>query len=100
MPEKSKRYEVSSIKLIQLRNWTVKTDLNMPEITGIEFIGKAREIYPDQSLPIIMVTAQNEIQDNERARKAGVSDISFKPFTAESLKQGLDGVSQAGRSST
>ncbi|WP_291322177.1 HEAT repeat domain-containing protein [Desulfonatronospira sp.] len=78
----------------------VFTDLNMPEITGIEFIGRARELYPEQGLPIIMVTTQNEVQDNERARQAGVSDITFKPFTAESLKLALDGVRQTGRPST
>ncbi len=38
-----------------------------------------------------MVTIQNEVQDNEKARKAGVSDIISKPFTAESLKQALEG---------
>ncbi len=91
-------YPTEAMKwLRENRPEVVFTDLNMPEITGIDLIGMVREIYPDNSLPIIMVTTQNEVQDNEKARKAGVSDITFKPFTAETLKQALEG---AGRPST
>ena len=94
-------YPAEALKWLQEnRPEVVFTDLNMPEITGTEFIGRVRDIYPDQSLPIIMVTTQNEVQDNEKARQAGVSDITLKPFTAESLKNALEGVGRAGRPST
>ena len=65
------------------------TDLNMPEITGVELIARTRELYPKEQLPIIMVTTQNEMQDNEAAIKAGVNEIMFKPFSSDSLKQML-----------
>jgi CheY-like chemotaxis protein len=42
----------------------VLTDLNMPDITGIQLAQKIREKYASESLPIIMVTTQNESQDN------------------------------------
>lgn len=63
----------------------VFTDLNMPDMTGIDLISGIREFYSKAQLPIIMVTTQNEIQDNEDARKAGVNEITFKPFSKESL---------------
>lgn len=63
----------------------VFTDLNMPDMTGIDLIAGIREIYDREELPIIMVTTQNETQDNEDARKAGVNDITFKPFSKQSL---------------
>jgi len=66
------------------------TDLNMPEITGIDLIAKTRSIYRKSDLPIIMVTTQNEVQDNEAAYAAGVNEILFKPFTSETIKQVLD----------
>ncbi len=62
------------------------TDLNMPEITGIQLTEKTRSAYSAEDLPIIMVTTQNETQDNEAAYKAGVDKIIYKPFDAESLK--------------
>ncbi len=66
------------------------TDLNMPEMTGVELIRQTREIHTTAELPIIMITTQNEVQDNQDALKAGVSAIGHKPFTADSLQKILD----------
>ncbi len=63
----------------------VLTDLNMPEITGIQLVERVRERYTAQLLPIIMVTTQNESQDNEAAVTAGVNAILNKPFNAKTL---------------
>jgi CheY-like chemotaxis protein len=68
----------------------VLTDLNMPDITGVQLTGKIRELYSAEQLPVIMVTTQNEKNDNEAAWKAGVSDILQKPFNAESLGAAMD----------
>ncbi len=67
----------------------VLTDLNMPEITGIQLTEQIREIYPAKILPIIMVTTQNEAMDNEAAKTAGVNRILHKPFNAASLKAAM-----------
>lgn len=64
----------------------VLTDLNMPEITGVELTSRIREKYSAEELPIIMVTTQNEATDNEAAYEAGISKIIQKPFNAETLK--------------
>ena len=68
----------------------VFTDLNMPDMTGIDLISGIREMYSKNELPVIMVTTQNETQDNEDARKAGVNEITFKPFSVESLGTAAD----------
>ena len=65
------------------------TDLNMPEITGIELIKKVRKQYHKDELPIILVTTQNEIQDNKAAWEAGVNEIIYKPFDTEMLSSTL-----------
>jgi len=66
----------------------VLTDLNMPEITGIELTRRIRLLYPDK-LPVLMVTTQNEVNDHKAALEAGVNAIVTKPFTAESLAQAM-----------
>ena len=66
------------------------TDLNMPHINGIEFIREVRRRFDKASLPIVMVTTQNETQDNEAAFDAGVNAILHKPFTADDLGQVLE----------
>ncbi|MBU1140472.1 MAG: response regulator, partial [Proteobacteria bacterium] len=67
----------------------VLTDLNMPEITGVELTARIREKYSAEELPIIMVTTQNESTDNEAAYAAGISKIIQKPFNAETLKAAM-----------
>ncbi len=76
--------------LKQEKPFAIFTDLNMPKITGIELTRQARAIYPAKSLPIIMVTTQNESDDYEAAKEAGVDGILSKPFNAGSLKKALD----------
>jgi CheY-like chemotaxis protein len=61
------------------------TDLNMPHINGIDLIREIRCQFDKTAMPIVMVTTQNETQDNEAAFESGVNAILHKPFTAEDL---------------
>ena len=70
----------------------VLTDLNMPDITGIQLTEKIREKYTSKLLPIIMVTTQNESKDNESAMVAGVNSILNKPFNAKTLGAAIEAV--------
>ena len=64
----------------------VCTDLNMPEITGIELTRKIRETHDRDTLPVILVTTQDDREDHEAAYQAGVNAIIAKPFDAEKIK--------------
>ena len=68
----------------------VLTDLNMPNITGVQLTEKIRKKYSAKLLPIIMVTTQNESQDIEEAYAAGVNSIVHKPFNSTSLGAAMD----------
>ncbi len=63
----------------------VLTDLNMPEITGIQLTRKVREQFSVKELPIVLVTTQLEGMDGDAALEAGVNAILHKPFNAKSL---------------
>jgi CheY-like chemotaxis protein len=67
----------------------ILTDLNMPDITGIEFTKRIRQLYSKSELPIIMVTTQKEAQENKAAYAAGVNDIIHKPFTEAQIGKAL-----------
>lgn len=67
----------------------ILTDLNMPEITGIELAARVREWFTKEELPIIMVTTQNETQDYDAAFSAGVNGILRKPFTESQISAAL-----------
>ena len=82
--------------LLQEKPDFVCTDLNMPEITGIELIIKVRQKYSRKELPIIMVTTQSEIKDNKTAWEAGVSEVMNKPFDKASVAAVFQKVTVAG----
>ncbi len=63
------------------------SDLNMPEITGIELIKEVRNLYSKEQLPIFLVTTQDEKQNNMTAIEAGVTEIVQKPFNTEIISK-------------
>jgi len=56
----------------------IVTDVNLPGINGLEFIQKVHEI--NESIPIIIITAYNDIEIAISALKAGAFDFILKPF--------------------
>lgn len=63
------------------------TDINMPEISGVELSRMIRAL-PDtkkQTIPIIALTANVMENDLERYQKAGINDFVLKPFREEEL---------------
>lgn len=61
------------------------TDLNMPDMTGVELTVALRKRYSSQELPIIMVTTQGDSPDHKAAQEAGVNRILSKPFTSDDI---------------
>ncbi|MBR0902733.1 response regulator transcription factor [Bradyrhizobium liaoningense] len=61
----------------------VLLDLRMPEMDGFEVHARLRLINPD--LPVIVVTAQGDVQTAVRAMKAGAVDFIEKPYSDEAL---------------
>lgn len=65
----------------------VLSDVNMPEITGIELVKVIRAKFP--LLPIIMVTTESSPEMRDRMMQAGANGIILKPFPPEHLKEAL-----------
>lgn len=63
----------------------VVTDLNMPEIDGIELIRKLREQPSYKFTPIIMLTTESQESKKLEGKSAGASGWIVKPFTPEQL---------------
>lgn len=60
-------------------------DVMMPHMTGYEVCEKIRVQYPVQKLPIIMLTARNQVIDLMHGFEAGANDYLTKPFSQEEL---------------
>lgn len=63
----------------------VITDLNMPEMDGIELIKKLRSMPVHKFVPIIMLTTEAQEEKKLEGRRAGASGWIVKPFSATQL---------------
>jgi two-component system chemotaxis response regulator CheY len=65
----------------------VITDWNMPNMTGIDLLLSIREWDQTKTLPVLMVTAENNREQIIAAAQAGVNGFVVKPFSAATLEQ-------------
>jgi two-component system chemotaxis response regulator CheY len=63
----------------------VITDLNMPEMDGIEMIAGMRKLPGYAFTPILMLTTESQAEKKDAGRKAGATGWIVKPFQAEQL---------------
>lgn len=60
------------------------TDINMPEMDGLELAEKIREI--DNTLPIVVMTGYPSLENTIRTLKNGVVDFLVKPVNLEQME--------------
>ncbi|MBY0537671.1 MAG: response regulator transcription factor [Chitinophagaceae bacterium] len=58
-------------------------DINLPNINGVQVLQQIRSI--NQSLPVIMLTARNDIADKTDSFETGADDYITKPFEFQEL---------------
>ena len=60
------------------------SDINMPGLSGFDFLRQARIDYPD--MPVLMITAYSSPDSAVEAMKLGAEDYITKPFRIEEIK--------------
>lgn len=70
----------------------ILTDINMPEMDGLEFIRKVRQMDLSKRVPIIVITSEGSQQMVHEAVTAGADGFIVKPFTPERLQDRLEQV--------
>ena len=63
----------------------VITDLNMPNLDGIEMIAEIRKLQGYSFVPILMLTTESQAEKKDAGRKAGATGWIVKPFNGEQL---------------
>ena len=63
----------------------VITDLNMPNIDGIELIKRLRAHSEHKFVPIVLLSTESQEEKKMEGRKAGATGWIVKPFRPEQL---------------
>ena len=61
------------------------TDLNMPNVDGLELIRQVRALPHFRYIPIVMLTTESDGAKKQAGRAAGASGWIVKPFRPEQL---------------
>jgi len=61
------------------------TDLNMPNMDGIEMMTAIRKLSGYSFVPMLMLTTESQAEKKDAGRKAGATGWIVKPFNADQL---------------
>jgi two-component system, chemotaxis family, chemotaxis protein CheY len=70
----------------------VLSDINMPNMDGLEFLTQMRAEQTWHSIPVLMVSTEGTQAKVLEAVERGASGYVRKPFTAEQIKEKLVGL--------
>ena len=76
-------------RIIQEKYDLVLLDVMLPDMDGMEICKKVREV---SDVPIIMLTARDEIKDKVEGLDLGANDYMTKPFDSEELLARIRGI--------
>ncbi len=75
----------------------VITDINMPDINGLELIQFIRSNEHHRQTPILLISTQSSERDRERGLSLGANGYIAKPFTVEDLRAAAKAQLEKGR---
>jgi two-component system chemotaxis response regulator CheY len=74
-------------KLPEMPPDLVITDINMPDINGLEVVRFVKQSENFKHIPVIIVTTEGRDVDKERGLRLGADKYLVKPFEPDQLRQ-------------
>ncbi len=66
----------------------ILSDINMPGMSGLELLPKAKALRPD--VPVIMITAYGDADTKRKALEGGAEALLTKPIDFAALREEID----------
>lgn len=60
-------------------------DLELPDIDGVELVGRIRALPDSAAIPVLVITGYQQAAQLERVQEAGADGYLFKPFSPREL---------------
>ena len=73
------------VKILEHKPTLVITDVMMPEVDGIELCRRIKSDVSTAAIPVIMLTAKNDISSTLQGLSIGADDYMTKPYNTEEL---------------
>ena len=70
----------------------VLTDINMPKMDGLQFLGAMKASPQWNGIPVMMITTEGGETKVSEAVRLGAAGYVRKPFTADQIKEKLAGI--------
>jgi two-component system, chemotaxis family, chemotaxis protein CheY len=70
----------------------ILTDINLPNMDGLQFLGKVRANAEWDSVPVVIITTEGGQGRVMEAVQLGAAAYVRKPFTAEQIKEKIGGI--------
>jgi two-component system chemotaxis response regulator CheY len=67
----------------------ILTDINMPDINGLELVSFLKNHPVHRSIPIMVISTESREEDRKRAAALGAEEYLVKPFQAKDLIEKL-----------
>lgn len=67
----------------------VITDINMPDINGLELVRFVRQSAHLRAVPVLIISTQSSDKDRQRGLALGANEFLAKPFTPEQLRSAV-----------
>jgi two-component system, chemotaxis family, chemotaxis protein CheY len=74
----------------------IVTDINMPDINGLELLSFVRANPNYRRIPVVIITTENSAEDRKRGLDLGASDYLVKPFGAADLRRAVGAALERG----
>jgi two-component system, chemotaxis family, chemotaxis protein CheY len=65
----------------------VITDINMPDINGLELVSFVKNNAQYRAIPLVIVSTEGSERDREKGLKLGADAYLVKPFSPEDLQK-------------
>lgn len=94
MPINIKQYLSAKDALNDFLNKTIVpdliiTDLNMPEMNGLEFLAELRKTDEGKKIPVLMLTTETKEELKAKGKALGLTGWIVKPFNPAQLKSAI-----------
>jgi two-component system chemotaxis response regulator CheY len=82
-----------AVAILQDRSFgLILSDINMPNMDGLQLLSRIKEMEHLRNVPVIMITTEGGQGKVMEAVQLGATGYVRKPFTAEQIKEKLTGI--------